>query len=64
MRKRILAFFLAGIMTFTMTPAEAFASMSKQELSVETEKDLDTEKARQTENLKELPEAEKTKVKE
>ncbi len=40
MKKRILAFFLAGIMTFSMAPTEAFAAADMQQSGTEVSVDL------------------------
>lgn len=53
MKKRILAFFLAGIMTLTMTPAEAFAAASLQQEIQVTEEVTEQEEANEADEAKE-----------
>lgn len=56
MKKRILAFFLTGIMTFTMVPAEAFAAVSQKQENQSAEEVMAQEETAKPEEARE-PEA-------
>lgn len=45
LKRRILAFFLAGIMTFSMVSAEAFAASTSTEMVADEESGIDAEEA-------------------